>query len=68
MQRTMRDPMRTAPGMESPEAVAALDAAMLERLRFVVDKLFTRQHHGRSVRLPKLLESGDVIVYILGQV
>ena len=39
-----------------------------DQLRFIVEKLFARKHNGRSVRLPKLIECGDIIVYILGQV
>ena len=39
-----------------------------ERLRFVIEKLFQRKSSGRLVRLPKLLESGDVLVCILGQI
>ena len=34
----------------------------------MVEKLFARKTSGRTVRLPRLLESGDVLVYILGQV
>ena len=44
------------------------DEETLERLRFVVEKLFERKTSGRHVRLPKLLECGDVLVYIIGQV
>ena len=40
----------------------------VERLRFVVEKLFARKTSGRSVRLPKLLENGDVLVYVVGQI
>ena len=48
--------------METP------DDENTERLRFVVEKLFARKTSGRTVRLPRLLESGDVLVYILGQI
>jgi hypothetical protein len=41
---------------------------MMERLRFVVEKLFSRKAAGRTVRLPRLLECGDVLVYLIGQV
>ncbi|KAL1500108.1 hypothetical protein AB1Y20_012781 [Prymnesium parvum] len=39
-----------------------------ERLDFVVEKLFNRKATGRTQRLPYLLENGDVLVYIVGQV
>ena len=39
-----------------------------ERLDFVVEKLFNRKATGRTQRLPRLLENGDVLVYIVGQV
>ena len=41
---------------------------MMERLRFVVEKLFARKAAGCTVRLPRLLECGDVLVYLVGQV
>ena len=44
------------------------DDDTIERLRFIVEKLFNRKASSRSVRLPRLLECGDVIVYIVGQI
>ena len=49
---------------ESDESTAAMN----ERLRFVAEKLFWRKSTGRHVRLPKLLENGDVVVLIVGQI
>ena len=39
-----------------------------ERLRFIIEKLFARKTSGRHVRMPKLLENGDVLVYIVSQI
>ena len=63
----MNHRMRTfGEGLASPGA--ATDEETVERLRFIVEKLFARKASGRSVRLPRLLECGDVLVYIVGQV
>jgi hypothetical protein len=42
--------------------------ATTERLRFILEKLFARKTSGRHVRLPKLIENGDVLVYIVSQI
>ena len=49
---------------------AAEERELVDRLRFVIEKLFQRKHGstGRGVRLPKILDNGDVLVYVIGQI
>ena len=63
MQHTMRS-------FEGQGGVQRVDNEILrtERLNFVVEKLFNRKAKGSTQRLPNLLENGDVLVYLCGQV